>query len=268
MASRGKSQRAGKVANRVQLCQQIRPGKVTGRRLSTCLRWLIQCRFTARPWRMSSGQLRLARRLGQNRRCNDAPRRIKSSPDMGRGIAVIVRLLLLAVGLIHIVTGVAMLVAPGVWYVMVPGVVMTGPFNAHFIYDIGMAFLASGAMLALARARTGTRPSMPAPVRCGRCCTRSSTSKVGCRTASPPRPMSRSRKPWASWRWPGSARFSPGSGCAKRDDRVRDGSHRFAHASRRRRKDHHIMRKRRLHLRSAAPAPYCASICHTIAAPR
>jgi hypothetical protein len=62
---------------------------------------------------------------------------------------VIVRLLLLVVGLIHVVTGVAMLVAPGVWYVVVPGVVMTGPFNAHFIYDIGMAFLASGVMLAL-----------------------------------------------------------------------------------------------------------------------
>ena len=62
---------------------------------------------------------------------------------------MIVRLLLLVVGLIHIVTGLAMLIAPGVWYVMVPGVVMTGPFNAHFIYDIGMAFLASGAMLAM-----------------------------------------------------------------------------------------------------------------------
>jgi hypothetical protein len=62
---------------------------------------------------------------------------------------VTVRLLLLVVGLIHVVTGLAMLIAPGVWYVMVPGVVMTGPFNAHFIYDIGMAFIASGAMLAL-----------------------------------------------------------------------------------------------------------------------
>jgi hypothetical protein len=64
-------------------------------------------------------------------------------------MVMIVRLLLLVVGLIHVFTGLAMLVAPGVWYVMVPGVVMTGPFNAHFIYDIGMAFLASGAMLAL-----------------------------------------------------------------------------------------------------------------------
>lgn len=59
-----------------------------------------------------------------------------------------VRLLLLVLGLFHIANGLFMLVAPGVWYVMVPGVVDTGPFNAHFIYDIGMAFVASGAGLA------------------------------------------------------------------------------------------------------------------------
>lgn len=67
---------------------------------------------------------------------------------------MVVRLLLLVLGLIHIVNGLFMLVAPGVWYVMVPGVVMTGAFNAHFIYDIGMAFLASGAFLAVG-ARAG-----------------------------------------------------------------------------------------------------------------
>jgi hypothetical protein len=67
---------------------------------------------------------------------------------------MIVRLLLPVLGLIHIINGLFMLVAPGVWYVMVPGVVMTGAFNAHFIYDIGMAFLASGAMLAMG-ARSG-----------------------------------------------------------------------------------------------------------------
>lgn len=67
---------------------------------------------------------------------------------------MIARILLLLLGLLHIVNGAFMLVAPGVWYVMVPGVVMTGAFNAHFIYDIGMAFLASGAMLAMG-ARSG-----------------------------------------------------------------------------------------------------------------
>jgi hypothetical protein len=49
-----------------------------------------------------------------------------------------------------------MLVAPGLWYTMVPGVIDTGPLNQHFIYDIGMAFVASGAMLVLgARAGRG-----------------------------------------------------------------------------------------------------------------
>ncbi|HEX4860717.1 MAG TPA: hypothetical protein VFV07_05735 [Rhizomicrobium sp.] len=72
---------------------------------------------------------------------------------------MIVRILLLLLGLLHIVNGAFMLVAPGVWYVMVPGVVMTGAFNAHFIYDIGMAFIASGAMLAM-----GARSSRDAAV--------------------------------------------------------------------------------------------------------
>ena len=67
---------------------------------------------------------------------------------------MIVRLFLLVLGALHVVNGLAMLIAPGVWYVMVPGVVMTGPFNAHFIYDIGMAFIASGVFLAVG-ARAG-----------------------------------------------------------------------------------------------------------------
>ncbi len=61
---------------------------------------------------------------------------------------MIVRLLLALLGLLHIVNGVFMLVAPGVWYSVVPGVAATGSFNSHFVYDIGMAFLASGAGLA------------------------------------------------------------------------------------------------------------------------
>jgi uncharacterized protein YjeT (DUF2065 family) len=65
-----------------------------------------------------------------------------------------VRLLLILLGLSHIANGALMLVAPGLWYTMVPGVIDTGPLNQHFIYDIGMAFVASGAMLALG-ARAG-----------------------------------------------------------------------------------------------------------------
>jgi len=53
-----------------------------------------------------------------------------------RGLAV-----LLAVGLA--VNGVLMLAAPAGWYAGLPGVIATGPFNGHFVRDIGAAYLAA-----------------------------------------------------------------------------------------------------------------------------
>jgi hypothetical protein len=44
-------------------------------------------------------------------------------------------------GILSAVNGVFMVVAPAAWYPIVPGVVESGPFNAHFIRDIGAAFL-------------------------------------------------------------------------------------------------------------------------------
>jgi len=66
---------------------------------------------------------------------------------------MIVRLLLLLLGILHIVNGLFMLIAPAEWYASVPGVTATGPFNPHFILDIGMAFVASGAGLLLGARR-------------------------------------------------------------------------------------------------------------------
>jgi hypothetical protein len=43
--------------------------------------------------------------------------------------------------------GLSMLAAPADWYAMVPGVAETGPFNAHFVRDIGAAYLVAGATL-------------------------------------------------------------------------------------------------------------------------
>jgi hypothetical protein len=43
--------------------------------------------------------------------------------------------------------GLVMLGVPADWYVTVPGVAGTGPFNAHFVRDIGVAYLVSGAAL-------------------------------------------------------------------------------------------------------------------------
>jgi uncharacterized protein YjeT (DUF2065 family) len=47
-------------------------------------------------------------------------------------------------GLLSAVNGVFMMMAPGAWYPIFPGVVQSGPFNAHFIRDIGAAFLVAG----------------------------------------------------------------------------------------------------------------------------
>lgn len=43
------------------------------------------------------------------------------------------------------INGLAMLYAPADWYFAVPGVTTTGPFNQHFIRDIGLVFLFVGA---------------------------------------------------------------------------------------------------------------------------
>jgi len=40
--------------------------------------------------------------------------------------------------------GLAMLAAGAWWYAAVPGVPMTGPFNPHFVKDIGAAYLTAG----------------------------------------------------------------------------------------------------------------------------
>jgi len=47
-----------------------------------------------------------------------------------------------------LLNGLAMLIAGPLWYESVPGVTDTGPFNPHFVQDIGVAFLAAGLALA------------------------------------------------------------------------------------------------------------------------
>jgi hypothetical protein len=56
-----------------------------------------------------------------------------------------VRALLSLLGLINLANGIAMIAAPHFWYESTPGVIASGPMNHHFIVDIGLAFLASGA---------------------------------------------------------------------------------------------------------------------------
>ena len=47
-------------------------------------------------------------------------------------------------GILAIGNGVFMLVSPDAWYFAVPGVPDTGPFNQHFLRDIGLIFLLLG----------------------------------------------------------------------------------------------------------------------------
>jgi hypothetical protein len=49
--------------------------------------------------------------------------------------------------------GAVMLVAGRWWYAAVPGVTTTGPYNAHFVKDIGAAYLVAGLGLAWFAAR-------------------------------------------------------------------------------------------------------------------
>lgn len=62
------------------------------------------------------------------------------------------QLLLLIAAITTIANGAFMLVKPLDWYVFVPTVVTTGPPNAHFIRDIGLAYLGSGVILLYAAA--------------------------------------------------------------------------------------------------------------------
>ncbi|MGF7147520.1 hypothetical protein FHS96_001129 [Sphingomonas zeicaulis] len=48
-------------------------------------------------------------------------------------------------GTLSVVNGIFMLIAPADWYFAVPGVTTTGPFNQHFIRDIGIIFMFLGA---------------------------------------------------------------------------------------------------------------------------
>jgi hypothetical protein len=53
--------------------------------------------------------------------------------------------------------GIFMLADPADWYFAVPGVTSTGPFNQHFLRDIGLIFVMIGAAYVLGAARPANR---------------------------------------------------------------------------------------------------------------
>ena len=60
-------------------------------------------------------------------------------------------------GIFLSVNGLFMLIAPLVWYHFVPGVTHTGPFNQHFIRDIGMIQLFLGVAFGIGMIRPERR---------------------------------------------------------------------------------------------------------------
>lgn len=48
----------------------------------------------------------------------------------------------------NVANGLVMLLASSAWWNSVPGVQDTGPFNLHFVQDVGLAFLVAGLALA------------------------------------------------------------------------------------------------------------------------
>jgi uncharacterized protein YjeT (DUF2065 family) len=63
------------------------------------------------------------------------------------------------VGLGLAANGLTMLAFPDAWYDLVPGVPQTGPFNPHFVRDIGAAYLVAGATLVWFAIDRAARPA-------------------------------------------------------------------------------------------------------------
>jgi uncharacterized protein YjeT (DUF2065 family) len=74
-------------------------------------------------------------------------------------ISPALRFAALALALILIGNGLAMLAAPETWYRTIPGVTHTGPFNVHFVRDIGCAYLVSGLAFVWLSRDTAARPA-------------------------------------------------------------------------------------------------------------
>ena len=76
---------------------------------------------------------------------------------MLRNISIGIAILM---GVLAIGNGLYMLYSPADWYFAVPGVTTTGPFNQHFIRDIGLIFLFVGTAYLLGAARPALRTAL------------------------------------------------------------------------------------------------------------
>jgi hypothetical protein len=60
----------------------------------------------------------------------------------------VIRLALIGLGVLWLLNGIFIFTDPKRFYEIVPGLKLMGPFNMHFIRDVGLAFVASGGALA------------------------------------------------------------------------------------------------------------------------
>ena len=70
--------------------------------------------------------------------------------------------LAVVLGVAAIANGIYMLAAPEDWYFAVPGVTTTGPFNQHFVRDIGLIFLFLGGAFLMRPSRWPPKAEEPA----------------------------------------------------------------------------------------------------------
>lgn len=63
--------------------------------------------------------------------------------------------ILFVIALINGLNGVLMIVLPNYWYKLTPGANETGPFNHHFVQDVGIAFLVAALGIAWAAMHSG-----------------------------------------------------------------------------------------------------------------
>ena len=78
-------------------------------------------------------------------------------PEKFDALDRLVQLLFLIAAITAVANGLFMVAKPLDWYVFIPTVVTTGPPNAHFIRDIGLAYLGSGLILLYAAANPVVR---------------------------------------------------------------------------------------------------------------
>ena len=70
-----------------------------------------------------------------------------------------IRILILALMVFYLLTGLYIAILPQDFYFSAPGVQATGPYNMHFIRDVGFAFLTSSAAVGYG-IYAGLRPLM------------------------------------------------------------------------------------------------------------